>query len=529
MGQQEELRESKAQIAALSYLEQLRAVEMLKMKGRVQQVQGELHRQTVNNGRWRSTMDEDLKTRDSEKRILQQEVQRLEEGWRNAERVVYNALKDKDKELEKLKRELKAECDEKDRLQGELDLLEERCSVKSQEIDHLQLDLHEACRQIKAGAVQRGNESLQETSRNLEPSGSWVPSGNSILPSGNSVPPSGNQDLALPLEAGLPAPTSGLSFEMGHGTTEMRHLLQSLCIGLEKWSEKMISQGTVGLGASQKHLSLEDCHVQVALAELDSGSLGPQLLQHHTLHLLFDDESSHVKVEELLQAQDSTRQFLTMEFVCSIISELESRFSFHFPNWSPESSARKECEKGVLAAVDIAKQLHAMMSRSKHPLKTYCSIPGERLSTTKHGTPLRMLTTTSWSPVPHATGISQGSWVVVDVGPDQSKDMKEDTCRSEDCFVCLTVTPGIEFSNRQDAGGAVLVPEEVFVAVPYPKQKTAILYNRRYVIMHENYLHQAVPYPKQRTAILYTRRSPVEIGDAALHFADGQRTLLKGF
>eukprot|EP00798_Chlamydomonas_sp_ICE-L_P030914 gene30914-35968_t len=363
-------------------------------------------------------------------------------------------------------KKFKAECDEKVSLQEELDLLEERCAEKSQQVDRLQLALREANGRIKAGAAQRGKESLQETSsssapsgNSLPPTGNSVPSGKPVLPSGNSVPsrkpvppfgnsvppsgdlvlpsgnsvpcgepvppfgnsvpatvdsvPSGNQVLALSNEAGLPASTNGLSFEMGHGTT------------------------------------------------------------HHTLHLLLNEvwswnTTGHVKLEELWQTQVST----------------EVSIGEHGEPWgiklhaAPARIARKECEQGVFEAVDIAVQLHTTMSRSKHPLKVYCSNSGERLSTTKHGTPLRKLTSNSWSPFAHghATGVSQsshttGNRVLAGVGPDKSNQLKEGPCRSEDCFVCLTVTPGIGFLNRQEEGGAVLIPEEVFAIKLLPRKQ----------------------------------------------------------
>eukprot|EP00798_Chlamydomonas_sp_ICE-L_P030763 gene30763-35802_t len=477
--------------------------ELEKLKQRADQ---ELHKLTEENGRIRHQTAEDLKKRrmqqelqrskvgwekavreascelkekdmnlvklrqerDAEKRSMQQEIECLKVGQMKAERVSSQAFKEKDKELEKLKQGLKAECDEKDSLQEELDLLGERCADKSQEFDRLQLELHEAGRQIKALAGQRGKESLQETSSN------WVHCGNSVLPSGN-------QELALSFEAGQRAPTNGLSFEMGHGTTEMRQLLQSLCIGLEKWSEKIIRQGKVGLGASQKHLYLEDCHAEVAVAELESGSLAPQLLQHHTLHLLVEavwplnatshDVSNSHAISNMRAAPVAPSN---VKVVADIVTNLHDKHGYRIP-----TSAKVEWRKGVSEGVDITMQLHGMMSCSKHPLKMYCSIPGGHLRAKKHGTPLREITTSSWIPVAHdrATGISPSShgsgWVVVGVGPDQSKDLKEGTCRSEDCLVCLTVTPGIELLNRQDEGGAVLVPEEVYVIKLLQKEEPA--------------------------------------------------------
>eukprot|EP00798_Chlamydomonas_sp_ICE-L_P030760 gene30760-35798_t len=80
--------------------------------------------------------------------------------------------------------------------------------------------------------------------------------------------------------------------------------------------------------------------------------------------------------------------------------------------------------------------------------------------------------------------------------------------------------------------GVQLAKREVVIAIDFGTHGTGFAYSTDggdTVNMHEHYPHQAVPYPKTRTAILYNGRSPVEIGDAALHFADDQRTLLKEF
>eukprot|EP00798_Chlamydomonas_sp_ICE-L_P031956 gene31956-33742_t len=80
--------------------------------------------------------------------------------------------------------------------------------------------------------------------------------------------------------------------------------------------------------------------------------------------------------------------------------------------------------------------------------------------------------------------------------------------------------------------GVQLAKREVVIAIDFGTHGTGFAYSvdgGATVSMHEKYPHQAVPYPKQRTAILYNGRSPVEIGDAAMHCADEQRTLLEGF
>eukprot|EP00798_Chlamydomonas_sp_ICE-L_P030762 gene30762-35801_t len=93
---QQELGESKRQIDALSDQVQVKTESHAR-------VEGELHKQTKYNEWTRHTMFEELKKRDAEKRSMQQEIQLLQEGQMNTERVASQADKEKDKELEQLK------------------------------------------------------------------------------------------------------------------------------------------------------------------------------------------------------------------------------------------------------------------------------------------------------------------------------------------------------------------------------------------------------------------------------------------
>eukprot|EP00798_Chlamydomonas_sp_ICE-L_P030761 gene30761-35800_t len=63
-------------------------------------------------------------------RVASQALKEKDKDLETLKREASHALKEKDKKLEKLKRESKAECDEKNSLQKELYLLKERCAER---------------------------------------------------------------------------------------------------------------------------------------------------------------------------------------------------------------------------------------------------------------------------------------------------------------------------------------------------------------------------------------------------------------